>query len=325
MKIKIILRCVAALTFLSVLYTSALQAAPIPGNCGLLDCTQRFVEAPNGVRLAVKEFGNPGNPAIMLIHGFSQSHLSWIRQLEDLAEKGFRVVAWDYPGHGDSDKPTDVNFYEQPMVWGGYVQAIIDDLAVDKVCLVGHSLGGTVIDDYIFSEGTENVAGVMYAGSLHRFDVGFIQLTDAFLATAPRLIDQELSVRLQATKDFNSILTLKSLPSEEVRDINMYNMLVIREAIQGLFAYLGIKKPGGYDKRVLNRLASVPILFVHGMQDAIVPFEVSEASLDLIKGAGGTDVELITLNRVGHSPQFDAQNKFNEDLIAFCGSHLNGD
>jgi hypothetical protein len=52
------------------------EAAPIPG----------FVEAPNGVRLAGKEFGDPDSPTIMLIHGFSQSHLSWNRQFEDLVE-----------------------------------------------------------------------------------------------------------------------------------------------------------------------------------------------------------------------------------------------
>ena len=276
-------------------------------------------EAPNEFRLAVKEFGTDG-PVIMLIHGFSQSHLTWTHQFEDLVNQGFRVVAWDYPGHGDSDKPPDLIFYATPQVWGSYVQTIIDDLSVAEVCLVGHSLGGLIIDDYIFSNGTANVAGVVYDGGSHRFDVGFPQLTDALLALAPLFTDQELSVRLQATKDFNSILTLQPLPSEEVRDINMYNMLIIREAIQGVLDYIGTAK----DDSVLTSLASVPILLIHGKEDAIVPFAVSEASLDLIEAAGSTDINLITLNGVGHSPQFEAQKKFNKMVGMFCSRHLSG-
>jgi len=131
-------------------------------------------------------------------------------------------------------------------------------------------------------------------------------------------------VRLQATKDFNNILTLKPLPSEEVRDINMYNMLVIREAVLGQLVYINAVKPPRYDETVLNRLASVPILFIHGKEDAIVTFATSEASLDLIQTAGSKDVKLITLKNVGHSPQFEDQKKFNRKVGMFCGSNLGG-
>ena len=50
---------------------------------------------------------------------------------------------------------------------------------------------------------------------------------------------------------------------------------------------------------------------------------VSEASLELIKAAGGKDVELISLSGVGHSPQFEAQDKFNDEVAELCGDALN--
>ena len=233
--------------------------------------------------------------------------------------RGFRIVAWDYPGHGDSDKPTDLSFYAEPQVWADYVQAVIDDFNLgvgQQACLVGHSLGGKVIDDYIFTKGTTNVAGVVYDASVHRFDIGFPDATDEFFATTA-LLDQELSVRLQATRDFNRLLTLESLPSQEETEINMYNMLVIREAIQGQFAYIFAETPAGHDAILLNRLSSLPILLIHGKEDALVPIAVSEASLELIKAAGGKDVELISLSGVGHSPKFEAQDRAN---IRSCGN-----
>lgn len=108
--------------------------------------SHRFVEAPNGVRLAVKEFGIRNGPTLMFIHGFSQSHLSWIRQVDDLVKNGYRVIAWDYPGHGDPAKPTDSHCYQMPKVWAGYLQAVLDGLNVGRAVL----LGGMIIDDYIY-------------------------------------------------------------------------------------------------------------------------------------------------------------------------------
>ena len=75
---------IAVLISLTLMKLQTSEAASIPGDCDQLGCTQRFVVAPNGVKLAVKEFGNPDGPAILLIHGFAQSHLTWNHQFEDL-------------------------------------------------------------------------------------------------------------------------------------------------------------------------------------------------------------------------------------------------
>jgi non-heme chloroperoxidase len=57
--------------------------------------------------ISAQDWGNPDGPEILFIHGFSQSHLSWIKQVtnSDLA-KEFHMVTYDLRGHGNSDKPT---------------------------------------------------------------------------------------------------------------------------------------------------------------------------------------------------------------------------
>src|SRR4051812_12355832 len=64
------------------------------------------VKTPDGLTIAAQEWGNPNGPEIVFIHGFSQSHLSWIKQVtnSDLA-KEFHMVTYDLRGHGNSDKP----------------------------------------------------------------------------------------------------------------------------------------------------------------------------------------------------------------------------
>lgn len=89
------------------------------------------------------------------------------------------------------------------------------------------------------------MAAVVYTGSVHRFDVGSSQVSEEFLSVALSLTDQNLSVRIRATRDLSRLLTMVSLPAEQLNEIAMYNILVEREAIQGLFGYINGEKASG--------------------------------------------------------------------------------
>jgi non-heme chloroperoxidase len=62
---------------------------------------QVWVKTPDGLTISAQDWGNPTGPEIVFIHGFSQSHLSWIKQVtnSDLA-KEFHMVTYDLRGHG---------------------------------------------------------------------------------------------------------------------------------------------------------------------------------------------------------------------------------
>ena len=63
------------------------------------------IKGSGGVMLSVLDLGLKSSPVIILIHGWSQCHLSFERQTE-LAER-FRLIFQDLRGHGQSDKPFD--------------------------------------------------------------------------------------------------------------------------------------------------------------------------------------------------------------------------
>jgi non-heme chloroperoxidase len=65
------------------------------------------VKTPDGLTIAAQEWGNPNGPEILFIHGFSQSSLSWMRQVDSDLAKEFHIVTYDLRGHGNSDKPLD--------------------------------------------------------------------------------------------------------------------------------------------------------------------------------------------------------------------------
>src|SRR6516225_12377302 len=84
------------------------------------------VKTPDGLTISAQEWGNPNGPEILFIHGFSQSHLSWIRQVDSDLAKEFRMVTYDLRGHGSSDKPLEPERYQESKAWADEVQAVID-------------------------------------------------------------------------------------------------------------------------------------------------------------------------------------------------------
>lgn len=100
-----------------------------------------FVEV-DGVRVHYQEAGDPANPAVLLIHGFSSSTLVWSRVFLQLADAGFRVLALDLLGYGYSGKPRNgaYTIESQARMVTGFLAA----LGIERVSLVGSSYGGAV-------------------------------------------------------------------------------------------------------------------------------------------------------------------------------------
>ena len=95
-----------------------------------------------GVRIHVEEAGNPQRPPVLFIHGFSQSLLSWFRQLESQPLSGqLRLFAMDSRGHGRSDKPLDPNAYDDSAQWAADVNNVITGLGLNQPVLCGWSYG----------------------------------------------------------------------------------------------------------------------------------------------------------------------------------------
>lgn len=127
------------------------------------------VTTADGVRLNVAESGNPAGPAIVFVHGISQSWLSWIAQLSDAGLRAkYRLVAFDLRGHGASHgshvaldaqgvplAPLADGAYNKAdaadtaRLWAGDLEAVIAGLGLSAPMVVGWSYGGCVVQDYI--------------------------------------------------------------------------------------------------------------------------------------------------------------------------------
>lgn len=97
----------------------------------------------DGVGVRVAESGEPGAPVVLLVHGWGASMYMWRDWFAPLAEAGFRVAALDLPGHGMSDKPTDVGRYTVDRMVAS-VRELIETERLGAPHVVGQSMGGTI-------------------------------------------------------------------------------------------------------------------------------------------------------------------------------------
>ena len=102
----------------------------------------RRVVRSNGVDLAVTERGE--GPAVVLCHGFPELAYSWRHQLPALAAAGFRAIAPDLRGYGDSSRPEPVKAYDIVNLTDD-LTGLLDALALDDAVFVGHDWGAIVV------------------------------------------------------------------------------------------------------------------------------------------------------------------------------------
>ena len=113
------------------------------------------------VEIFYEDYGS-GQPVI-LIHGWPLSHKAWEQQVWKIVEEGYRCIAYDRRGFGASSAP-----------WGEYdysalasdLNAIIEDLDLDNVVIVGFSMGGGEVVRYLTDYGADKVAKAALISSI---------------------------------------------------------------------------------------------------------------------------------------------------------------
>jgi pimeloyl-ACP methyl ester carboxylesterase len=260
------------------------------------------VAAPDGVALAVQEWGNPSGPEILLIHGFNQSHLSWLRQVNDgtLAAE-FRMVTLDLRGHGSSDKPTDKERYAHQR-WGDDIAAVMRAIALRRPVLVGWSFGGNVICDYVRSFGTKGIVGINFVAAGTKADPAFF---GAGRQNYPGMYSDDLATNIASTRGFVRACFERQPEREDFETMLAFNMVVpayVRTAVLG-------RPPNPGDALALIRC---PVLVTHGINDRVLLVGLGKFTAAAVPGA-----KLSLYNGVGHAPFWEDAPRFNHELAQF--------
>lgn len=265
------------------------------------------VKGGDGIELHVREWGHPDGAPIVLIHGWSQSHMSWRRQYESELAGEFRLVAPDLRGHGMSEAPLQAESYTDARLWAEDIAAMIDALNLDRPVLVGWSYGGYVVSDYLRAHGQEAVGGLAYvAGGVTLNESAFGNLIGLpFVHAVEGTAQPDLPTAIDALRAFLRDCAATPIPPDDFERTLAFNAIVPPEVRSALTART-------IDSDDVLESMSIPLLAVHGTADRIVLPAMTEHILGSCPTATGSWYE-----GVGHMPFMEEPGRFNEELAGF--------
>jgi pimeloyl-ACP methyl ester carboxylesterase len=104
------------------------------------------VHSADGTELNVERWGPASGPTVVLAHGWTCSIVFWVRQINALADAGYRVVAYDQRGHGDSGVPGPAGYTPEALADDfSAVLSAVTSSADEQVLAVGHSMGSMTL------------------------------------------------------------------------------------------------------------------------------------------------------------------------------------
>lgn len=119
----------------------------------------------NGLSIAYFDEGDPSGEPVLLIHGFASSALvNWVHPgwLKTLGDAGYRVIALDNRGHGESDKPHDPEAY-YPAVMAQDAVALLNHLGIPDAHIMGYSMGAR-ISAFMAIANPERIKSLVFGG-----------------------------------------------------------------------------------------------------------------------------------------------------------------
>lgn len=270
------------------------------------------ITTQDGTRLFYKDWGS-GKP-VVFSHGWPLNADAWDAQMLFLVQKGFRVIAHDRRGHGRSDQPSQGNDMD---TYADDLAALLDALDIQDATLVGHSTGGGEVAHYIGRHGTKRVARAVLIGAV----------PPIMLKTAanPKGLPMEVfdgirkgvaDNRSQFYRDLATPFFGFNRPGAKVSQgtIDAFWAQGMTGGIHG--QYQCIKEFSEVDYTEDLKKIDVPVLFLHGDDDQIVPIDdAARLGVELVKNgtlkvyAGGSHGMCVT-----------EADKVNADLLAFLSS-----
>ena len=263
------------------------------------------------IKLFYEDWGQ-GNP-VVLIHGWPLDHTMWEHQALALADAGHRVVAYDRRGFGRSSRPYAGYDYD---TLAADLNAVITELDLSNVTLVGFSMGGGEVARYLSTYGEARVARAVFISAV----TPYLLKTDDNPDGVPQEVFDGMLAGIKAdrfafmetfAKGFYGVGVLSHPVSDAVL---AWNQTVVSLASPAATIACA-KSFASTDFRADLAKITVPTLVLHGDEDATVPLPNSGART--AKSIAGAEYKVY--KGQPHGVFFTVKDELNADLLAFIG------
>ncbi len=245
----------------------------------------------DGLRLRYLELGEGASVPVLLLHGFGGDLNTWMFTQPALAE-GRRVIALDLPGHGGSTK--EVRRPDADALVGIVGQAA-DALGIERMHLVGHSMGGGIAISFAVRQ-PERVAtlSLIAPASLGP------EVNAAFIDGFVRLSRRREAVEMLSQLVHDPALVSRAMVEEVLRYKRLDGVSAALTAIAAEWFPEGRQRA---DRAAAVAELRLPVQIIWGRDDRIIPVAHAEAL--------ATQVPVQILERTGHLPHMERAGEVN--------------
>lgn len=255
-----------------------------------------YVTVESGVKLYVEDVNPKGQKTIVFLHGWPLNYKQFEYQFNILPALGFRCIGIDWRGFGKSDRPFHGYSFNQ---LADDIRAVIDELKLKNITLVGHSTGGAIALRYISRHKGYGVCKLVLVGAAA--PTGFTT------ETAKMFMQQVLNDRPKMMKTvidgfFFQYITKEF--SDWMMDLGLeaasWSTAAIIKTLRDENLYKDLSK------------VHVPTLIIHGVHDKVIPFKQAEEVHEAIQNS-----QLVPFEYSGHGTFWEERDKFNTLLARF--------
>lgn len=263
------------------------------------------------LRLHLLDWGSPGAPAVLLLHGFNQTAHSWDEFAGRIAADGFRAVALDQRGHGDSERARDGDYSRESMADDPV--RLADALGIAHFAMVGMSMGSVhaVLAAVRHPARVRALVIVDWAPDVEAAGVGLI-------AQVARLAWPSFDDAVEAMHRFNPRRSRDNLRARLSHSLGQDEQGIWRWKVDaaGLAAHPRFAESPESMWRAVE--CSCPTLVVRGGESDLLTAPMADRVATLTRG------RLVTVAGAGHSVPGDRPEEFHAAVAPFLREHVAG-
>jgi non-heme chloroperoxidase len=269
------------------------------------------VGTENGADIEIYYEDHGQGQPVVLVHGYPLNGRSWERQHRVLLESGYRVIAYDRRGFGESSRPTVGYDYD---TFAADLNALLEHLDLTDVALVGFSMGTGEVTRYLGNYGSARVRRAVLLGAIPPF---LLKTGDN-----PEGVDRQVFEGIKAAvladryayfKDFfDSFYNTDKLAPARISDQAWQASFNVAASASPYASYACVDTWLTDFRADLPKI-DVPVLVVHGTEDRILPFAATAQRLPaLIR-----DVRLVPVEGGPHNIAWTHPEEVNPALLGF--------
>lgn len=228
-------------------------------------------------------------------------------QFTELPKHGCRCIGIDLRGFGESDKPWDGYNYD---TMSDDLKAVLDGLKLERVTLVGFSMGGAISIRYMSRHAGAHIEKLVLAGAAapcftKRADFPY----GIEKSAVDGLIQETYKDRANMLKIFSQIFFAH--PDNLSPEFKIWNLGLGLEASAYATIQCAVELRDA-DLRKDMASIGVPTLILHGVEDRVCTFDLAKQMQAGIKGS-----QLVQFEKAGHGFYYEEREKFNSELLKF--------